>query len=39
MHVPFDPPPARSPIMVAKLLVKLSSVVAISSVCGVWKVW
>jgi len=25
--------------MVAKLLVKLSSVVAISSACGVWKVW
>jgi len=25
--------------MLAKLLVKLSSVVAISSACGVWKVW
>ena len=35
--VPSHPTKRGSP-MLAKLLVKLSSVVAISSACGVWKV-
>jgi hypothetical protein len=34
-----DHPETGSSTMLTKLLVKLSSVVAISSACGLWKVW